>query len=136
MRPICVALEKRDWEAFFRIVQSLFASIPYQITATEEAYFHSIMHIVLTITGWRMFSEMATNRGRMDTVLENRDTVYIFEFKIKESADAALAQIRDTGYPDRFAKSGKQLYLIGVSYDLKKRNVREWKGERVASDAV
>lgn len=129
--PLKAALDRHDFEEFFDRIQRIFAAVPYQITDRKESYFHSVMHVILTATGWRVYSEVATNRGRMDTVLESRKAVYIFEFKIGESADAALAQIRINGYPERYAKSGKELILIGVSYSLESRNVAEWKVEMV-----
>lgn len=120
------ALNRRDWDDFFGRVKSVFATVPYQIAVEREAWFHSIMHVLLTTTGWRTFSEVATNRGRMDTVLENRDSVFIFEFKVHESTAAALTQIHANGYPERFGKADKALILIGVAYDAETRTVKEW----------
>jgi len=114
-------------KAFFEGIHTLFATVPYRVTAKKEAYFHGIMHIVPMLTGRRVFSEVATNRGRMDTVPENGDTVFIFEFKVRGRAEDALAQVHALDYPERFAKTGKQLILIGASYDMEARDVREWK---------
>jgi hypothetical protein len=43
--------------------------------------------------------------------------------------DIALAQIHEKKYPERYAKSGKELVLIGVNFDSELRNINEWKVE-------
>jgi hypothetical protein len=112
---------------FFALLSSIFASVPYQITRTEESYFHSVAHVVLALTGHVVHSEIPTNQGRMDAVLDAGERMYIFEFKLRESADAALAQIHERGYPERFRAAGKPLTLVGVAFDIEAKNVREWK---------
>ncbi len=122
-------LEEGDLPAFFNYLSSVFSSVPYQITRTDEAYFHSIVHVILSLTGFVVHSEIPTNQGRMDAVLDTGKHVFIFEFKLRENADAALAQIRERGYPERFRASGRTLTLVGVAFDTEQKNVREWKTE-------
>ncbi len=124
-----LALEKTDLERFFLVLKSIFASVPYQIAGTQEAYFHSIVHVCLTLTGYVVHSEIPTNQGRMDAVLDTGEHIYIFEFKLRESAGEALAQIRTKGYPERYRAAGKTLTLIGVAFDTEAKNVKEWKAE-------
>lgn len=126
---IRTALEAGDYERFFQVLSSLFASIPYQITATQESYFHTVVHIVLTLTGHLTHSEIPTNQGRMDAVVDTGERIYIFEFKLRETAAAALAQIHAKGYAERFRVAGKSLTLVGVAFDAAQRNVKEWKAE-------
>ena len=123
------ALDDDDLDHFFQILSSIFASVPYQIAGTQEAYFHSIVHVCLTLTGYVVHSEIPTNQGRMDAVLDTGEHIYIFEFKLRESAEAALAQIRAKGYPERYRTAGKTLTLIGVAFDTEAKNVKEWKAE-------
>jgi hypothetical protein len=123
------ALEAGDLEAFFRVLSSLFASIPYQIAGTQESYFHTVVHVVLTLTGFVVHSEIPTNQGHMDAVLDTGGRVYVFEFKLRERAEAALGQIRAKGYPERFRSAGKPLTLVGVAFDVEAKNVQEWKAE-------
>lgn len=122
-------LSEGDLPNFFDLLSSIFASVPYQITRTEEAYFHSVTHVVLALTGHVVHSEIPTNQGRMDAVLDAGERMYIFEFKLRESAGAALNQIRERGYPERFRVAGKPLTLVGVAFDVEAKNVREWKAE-------
>lgn len=122
-------LSEGDLPNFFALLSSIFASVPYQITRTEESYFHSVTHVVLALTGHVVHSEIPTNLGHMDAVLDAGERVYIFEFKLRDSADNALAQIRERGYPERFRAAGKPLTLVGVAFDVEAKNVREWKAE-------
>ena len=123
------ALEAGDLDGLFRVLSSLFASIPYQITGTHESYFHTVVHVALTLTGFVIHSEIPTNQGRMNAVLDTGKHIYLFEFKLRDSADAALAQIRAKGYPERFQTTGRTLTLVGVAFDVEAKNVREWKQE-------
>jgi len=124
------ALEKEDLERFFLVLQTIFATIPYQITGTQESYFHSIVHVCLTLTGYVVHSEIPTNQGRMDAVLDTGSHIYIFEFKLHESADDAMVQIRAKGYPERFRAAGKTLTLVGVAFDTERKNISTWKAEK------
>ncbi len=119
-------LLEKDLEEFFNISKAIFDGIPYGITAKQEEYFHSVMHVILTLTGMRTHSEVQTSKGRMDSVVESPDTVYIFEFKINTSAEEALSQIDEKGYGKRFAVDGKALVKIGVNFDTESKNISEW----------
>jgi hypothetical protein len=126
LRQLKNALAELDWKAFFLVLASVFAAVPYQIFRTEEAYFHSLTHVVLQLCGQIVFSEVATNRGRMDMVLVTAMATYIFEFKIAGQAADALAQIEQRGYREQFGAGSKPTYLVGVVFDGPKRNIKEW----------
>jgi hypothetical protein len=82
---------------------------------------------MLTMTGYLVLSEVFTNRGRIDTVLETENMIVIFEFKMNSSALEALKQIEDKAYAERYAVSGKELIKIGVNFDSNERTIQEWK---------
>ena len=52
---------------------------------------------------------------------------YLFEFKLDQSADAALAQIVEKQYALPYAADTRKLFKIGVNYDSAARNLTEWK---------
>ncbi|GAB4479415.1 MAG: hypothetical protein OHK0057_31540 [Thermoflexibacter sp.] len=60
-----------------------------------------------------VFSEVVTNRGRMDMLLSIPTRIYIFELKAKGTAGETLAQIEKQGYAERFATEGKEIALVG-----------------------
>jgi hypothetical protein len=120
------AFQQGDLETLFYLLEGVFASVPYQIFRTEEAYFHSLAHIVLQLSGIVIFSEVPTNKGRMDMVLSSATTIYIFEFKVKGTATDALNQIEAMGYSERFKSEGKKIRQIGVVFDTEKKSIKEW----------
>ena len=129
--PLIDSLLATDWETFFSLVQSAFSSIPYVLFDKKEKYFHSIMHVLLGTTGMQTYSEVLTNRGRMDTVVVTLEHVLIFEFKIDQPAAEALQQIQEQGYAERFGQADKRTVLIGVSFSTEDRGVGEWVVEKV-----
>lgn len=66
-------------------------------------------------------------KGRADCIVETKDYIYIFEFKLDKSADEALAQIKEKGYALTYAADKRKLFQIGVNFDSKERIITEWK---------
>lgn len=52
--------------------------------------------------------------------------IYVFEFKLNGTAEAALKQIDDKGYLLPYEADGRQLIKVGVSFDAEERNLGEW----------
>ncbi len=119
-----------DIDAFIETARSIFASIPYTAAAKrDEAYFHSLFYLMVSASGIDARSEVLTCQGRIDLVMEFADKIYIIEFKCNQSADAALKQIHEKNYPDRYRGRGKKIFLMGIDFDSEKRNIGEWKWE-------
>jgi hypothetical protein len=123
LKRVGQAVEAGDMERFIREIKSLFASIPYQIFIGErEAYYHSIIYLVLSLNGAAVRSEDPTNTGRIDAVVETGNSVYIMEFKMG-AASEALAQIREKRYYEKYLGAGKRIVLMGIGFDAEKRNI-------------
>ena len=61
--------------------------------------------------------------------------IYIFEFKIDDTAEAAIKQIKTKNYAQQFLMQEKSIYLVGVNFVTadKKINdiqVEKWDGEK------
>ena len=124
------ALGTQNIARFVQLLQSVFASIPYTLFLEEEAYYHSVIYLVLRLLNFQIDSEKLTNVGRIDAVLELDDLIYILEFKMS-TAEIALQQIRDKGYAHAFQVSGKPIFLVGIAFDKTKRNITDWKSEPI-----
>lgn len=124
------ALHSNDLEEFFATLQLFFAQIPYTLQIKREKYYQTIFYLVFTLIGLRTQAEVVTNRGRIDAVVEVAEAIYIFEFKLNGSEQAALAQIKKTAYYERYqhlAKSlGRPIHLLGVNFSTRKRGVAKW----------
>lgn len=122
------ALEGGNLPGFIGLVDALFASIPHQIfLQKQEAFFHAILHLSFSGVGMMVQSEVSSSRGRVDTVVHTRDRIYVMEFKLDDTADAALAQIREKRYGSRYLHSGKEVIALGVSFSSQTKTVKEWR---------
>ncbi len=53
----------------------------------------------------------------------------MFEFKVNDTADAALAQINENKYAEQFATDRRDIVKVGVSFDIDTWTIKEWKVE-------
>lgn len=114
-------------EEFMERMSTLFADTDYRIVGNSELYFQNAFYLVAKMMGFYTRVERTTSHGRMDLTIETDNYVYIVEFKLDGSADAALRQIIDKGYARPFAMDGRRLYMIGVNFSLQKRCIEEWR---------
>jgi hypothetical protein len=129
-------LAARDADAFLARLKSLYASVPYGPSKRDEHFYQSVFYIVFSLMGQFIRVEEHSHRGRSDAVVQTKDAVFVFEFKLCEcdgadgAADAALCaamrQIDASGYAEAHAASGKRLYKVAVAFDTGARNIVKW----------
>jgi hypothetical protein len=140
------AILANDLETFFSLLKSYFASIPYDLIPKKELnekYFQLIFYLLMRVTSFRVNTEDRTNLGRIDLMLETDTSIYLFELKVNSSAAAALEQIKEKKYYEKYlhipvvkldSSSGtaqdKVVYLIGLNLSLEERNITEYLVER------
>jgi hypothetical protein len=124
------ALSKGDIEGAMQILPPFLASIPYDIQIKDEKYYQTVVHLIFRMLGLYCRSEARIAAGRIDTLVETKQHVYCFEFKLDGTAEEALAQIDRKEYLLPWSGSGKDLIKVGVSFDYEKRNIGEWKTAR------
>ncbi|MEZ4664613.1 MAG: AAA family ATPase [Caldilineaceae bacterium] len=120
------ALQKRNMDELFLVLRVFFADIPYTLHLDRESYYQSIFFILFRMIGIETEAEVVTNHGRIDAVVEFEDQLFIFEFKLNGNAEAALAQIRQKEYFQKYWLKGKRIFLIGANFDTATRTVSEW----------
>jgi hypothetical protein len=126
-------LAKGDLDEFISVMSSIFAGITYdEGSRINEANFHTLFYVTLAAGGLPARSQVLNYSGRIDMVVEVKDKVYIFEFKCNQSADKAIEQIRQKKYYEGFTSSAKEIYLVGINFDMEKRNIAQYKWEIVA----
>ena len=124
------AFENGDLEQVMKILIGVFSGIPYMLyEKTPERFYHAAIHLLFSYMGLRIRSEPCTSEGRADVVVETSKQVYILEFKLDQSAEAALKQIREKHYHQAFWNLGKPVVGIGVNFSSASRNVAEWQVE-------
>lgn len=117
-----------DYDAFFIILKSIYASVPYQIFTERESYFHVIFHVILSMVLKSTTSEDTSNLGRADTVLIISGHVFIFECKLY-NAQIAVAQIHEKKYYMKYLDSYDKIILIGIAFSFSEKNIVDYKIE-------
>lgn len=128
-------LEIADLKSLEQVLKSLFASIAYNnFTKNEienyEGFYASVVYAYFAGAGFdKIIAEDATNEGRIDLSVFIDDKVYIFEFKVNQQG--ALAQIKEKNYQEKYLVDYNEIYIIGVEFESKERNVVGYEWERV-----
>jgi len=129
---IARAIKKNDMAFLMEAVNALFSAIPYQLfDQHRERYFHAILFLAFKLCGFYIQSEISVATGRIDAVMHYENRLYIFEFKLNDTAESALQQIHEKGYYNAYRNQGKEIYLLGISFSAQSRTIAEWKMEQV-----
>ena len=124
-----MALHSNDTPELKRLLFNHIAAIPYTHRSDMEENYQNIIYSVFRLLGATIHNEVHLNNGRIDSVIVNRDHIYIFEYKMDQSADIAIAQIKEKGYATPYLSDGKPITLIGINFSKEERNIVEWKEE-------
>ncbi|MCB1116524.1 MAG: AAA family ATPase [Chlamydiia bacterium] len=124
------ALENYEVDIVFKTIEQGFASFAYQVFVdAKERTYQGMLLAMLYGMGCDPLSEMPTNTGRIDVVLEVPSVTYIMELKLDGKADSALKQIREKNYHKPCMHKDKHIILLGANFSSKERNISDWRGE-------
>jgi hypothetical protein len=119
-------LKTKDVELLKTTINQAFSHIPYGLWQKEnEQYYHALVHLLFSLLGVYIFSEVQTQNGRTDSIVMFENEVFIFKFKLDKSAEEAFFQIEHKGYADKFKDSGMPVYKIGVNFSSERKEVEE-----------
>ena len=128
-------LRRGETDAFRESLTAFLAGIPYDahpalksVEATEK-HFQYTFYLLLRLlggSGCTLLTEKTQSVGRVDAVLEFKDYVYLFEFKLDGSAAEALHQIEERRYAEPYRDDPRQLFRIGVIFSSETMTVAEW----------
>ncbi|MFN8489710.1 MAG: PD-(D/E)XK nuclease domain-containing protein [Caldilineaceae bacterium] len=121
------ALKAQDFQRFFAVLDVFFAHIPYDLHVDREKYYQTIFYLIFLLLGLRIEAEVKTKQGRIDAVVELKDQIVLFEFKLDDDAETALQQIKANAYYQKYQLKSKAMILVGVNFDSEKRKVARWK---------
>ncbi|UTC64309.1 ATP-binding protein [Treponema sp. OMZ 788] len=121
-------------DAFMERMQAIIAGVPYDNLPKDrfklrEQNYQTAVYLIFKLMGQFVQTEIHCARGRADCIVHTKDTIYIFEFKLMSagSPEDAIAQIREKGYAEQFKSEGKNIIMIGSSFDEEERTIGEWK---------
>ena len=115
-------------------IKRLFSSIAYNNFTNNdienyEGFYASVIYSYFASLGLELIAEDITNKGRIDLTLKFQNKIYIFEFKVTKGDP--LAQIKEKKYYEKYLDSKNEVYIIGIVFDPKERNVTDFKYEKI-----
>ncbi len=123
---IANCFENNKIEQFIDYVNLLFKNIPYSIVEDKENYFHSLFYLIMKLVGFDIDAEILTIDGRIDAVVKTDDNIYVIEFKINQSAEQAITQIKNKKYADKYKTDSKKITLLGINFDTGKNSIDDY----------
>ena len=119
-----------DFGGLENLFKAFFASIPYQWhtkndIADYEGYYASVFYSYFASVGLDIAVEDSSSQGRLDMAVRFNDNIYLFEFKVVESAPegAAMAQLKENRYADKYRALNQPIHLIAIAFSRETRNV-------------
>ncbi len=123
-------LGANDFAGLETLFHAFFASIPYEWytnndIANFEGYYASVFYSYFAALGLNITVEDSSSHGRVDMTVHFNDNIYLFEFKVVELASegAAMAQLQEKGYADKYRGLDQPIHLIGVEFSKDTRNI-------------
>jgi hypothetical protein len=134
-REMLQQIHNYDTEGFTNNMRKMLADVPYNLQPEDEwtedaneARYHIIFQVWMTLLGFNIQSEKPTNRGRMDAVLLQEDVAIVAELKYHATTqldtllDQAIAQIREKRYYEPFLD--RKIILLGLAFSGKEVGCR------------
>ena len=100
--------------------------------AGYEGYYASVFYSCFAGLGLDVTVEDSTSHGRLDMAVLFNGNVYLFEFKVVEltTEGAAMAQLKERGYADKYRGRGEPIHLVAVEFSRQSRNIVSFEVER------
>jgi Predicted AAA-ATPase/PD-(D/E)XK nuclease superfamily len=127
---ILEALDNYQLEDVKELLHRLIQAIPDQnYISNEEKFIHAAIHLIFVMVGTDVRSEVHTPKGRIDTLVIRPNGIFILEYKVDESAEAALKCIVDRNYVEHLKHRNLPITGIGVSFSTKNKGIDQWKSQ-------
>ncbi len=135
LQPVVLLKEafyKKDLARVVQVINTMLKDVPsLLLDQKNEHFYHALVHLLFRYLGLFIDSEVHTSDGRMDAVVQTPTDVFILEFKLNESADAALQQIRDKNYAEKYRLQAKPITGVGINFGSGRKDVEGWVAEGV-----
>ena len=113
-------IKRGDMDAAFTMLNDFLETVPYCDNTNYEGHWQQTLYIMFALlTNYGILVEQRTAKGRIDIVLETKDTIYVMELKFNKSAEEALDQIKARHYAEAFKMRGKKVQPIGLNFEVK-----------------
>ena len=119
-----------DMDGALALMRRVLSAVPYCDNARSEGHYQQLLAIIFILLGYYVDVEVHTPKGRVDTVMRTKDTLYLIELKIDKSGEAAMRQIDLKDYAERFSLCGLPIVKVGINFDSEERTISDWRIER------
>jgi len=112
------ALIADDLGLFCKHMQDFIKLVPHNIRVDLEKFYQQVFFMICVLFGQRPATEVATEEGFMDLLLEGTRYTFVVEFKRNSTPEIALKQIEEKRYwePYEILKT-KKIILAGVTFN-------------------
>ena len=127
-------LRAADFAGLEQLFHAVFAGIPHQWHGRNEivryeGYYASVFYSYFKGLGVDVTVEDSGSRGRLDMAVRAAGRVYLFELKERAGPGAAMAQLKERGYADKYRHLGEPVHLVAVEFSAETRNVAGFEAE-------
>lgn len=114
-------------EEFMERINNIFAAAPKQSNQKQyELNCQAFVWLIFKLMGEFVLCEVQNGKGRSDAVVWEKDTIYIFEFKIDKTAKEAMEQINGKDYPIAYKNDGRKIVKVAVNYSSTEQRLDDW----------
>ncbi|MDR2399050.1 MAG: ATP-binding protein [Endomicrobium sp.] len=113
-------IKGKDEKGLEESLKILFAHIPSNLHISLEAYYHSMLMMLMMAVGYEVEGEVNTDKGRIDAVLKKGKEVIVVEIKhgkgskIEKLLKEGLAQIKEKKYYEKYEE--KEVSLLAIAF--------------------
>ena len=112
------SLAADDLGLFCKHLQDFIKLVPHNIRVDREKFYQQIFFMICVLFGKRPATEVATEEGFMDLLLEGSTCTFVVEFKRNSTPEIALAQIEHKRYWESYSiLSTKKIVLAGITFN-------------------
>ena len=128
------ALKQGDINLAMQEMKSYLASIPYvegfkqklAEAATAEGFYEYTLYLIFSMLNVYVRTQVKCAGGRADMVVWMPDTTYVFELKLRGTAQEAMNQINDRDYAIPYNTDGRRVVKVGVLFSIESRTIEDW----------
>ena len=134
-RGLHECLEANDFGGFADRLRVYLSGIPHQWHASAdlaryEAWYASQLYMCFWTIDLDVRVEESSSHGRADILVLSGGQVFVLEFKMVDgedaaasALDAAISQMRERGYAEKYRDRGEPIHLIGMACGGEARNI-------------
>lgn len=126
------AFGAKDIPRVAQVINTMLKDVPSHLLDQKgEHFYHALVHLLFRYLGLFIDSEVHTSDGRLDAVVQTPTDIFILEFKLDESKEAAMEQIHKKGYAEKYRLTGKPITGIGINFGSGRKDVEGWMAEEL-----